>query len=175
MQQSQGFRIDLQKLRQSTYHFFQVPFGCCHVWEFEVGHTGGAIGASSVLLLLPDELPADLPSSGEQTPPDCDTKESLSCVQPHCEVRGVSVAIITNLQAVNLSSLARTIAYEFKRVCRSDYRSSWKNNVFSWSSWDVQQGKRIIKIRRLANLQFLRIAARCAFGRVEIESNGYDS
>ncbi|KAK3917440.1 Serine beta-lactamase-like protein LACTB, mitochondrial [Frankliniella fusca] len=57
--------------------------------SFSVNHTGGAVGASSILLIVPQE-PKDreLPS-------------------------GVSVAMIVNMQAINLTKLARDIATQF--------------------------------------------------------------
>ncbi|KAM9808176.1 serine beta-lactamase-like protein LACTB, mitochondrial [Neosynchiropus ocellatus] len=67
--------------------------GQCKRRRCFVSHTGGAVGASSVLLVLP----ADEPVSA-QTPP-----------------RGVVVSILMNMQGVGLKSTAFKIADEFDR------------------------------------------------------------
>lgn len=64
--------------------------GCGSTRDFQVLHTGGAVGASSVLYICPVD------SSVSQSP------------------HGIVVAVITNLQSVQLSELARNIANEFK-------------------------------------------------------------
>lgn len=73
----------------------QNNFPYCNSREFYVSHTGGAIGASSVLLILPQKkVPDD--SSGQ--------------------VRGVVVAIIVNMQSVGLNKTALEIAKIFEGV-----------------------------------------------------------
>nr|CAB3263369.1 serine beta-lactamase-like protein LACTB, mitochondrial [Phallusia mammillata] len=83
-------------------------YGCCQKSRLEIDHTGGAIGASSVLFLLPD------PPQDAVTASKTELVESNGGIYNSCPVRGVSVAIITNMQNVGLRSLARRIAYEFK-------------------------------------------------------------
>ena len=61
--------------------------------QFFVSHTGGAIGASSVLLILP-------------------TKEHVKSEAPH----GVVVAMIANLQSTGLSIQALEIAKVFSEI-----------------------------------------------------------
>lgn len=65
---------------------------------FYVSHTGGAIGASSVLLVLPRD-------------------ESMAADQQVAALpQGVSIAIITNIQGVNLNPLALDIAKLFEQL-----------------------------------------------------------
>lgn len=68
------------------------PF--CKSRQFYVSHTGGAIGASSVLLVLPrnDDTPSDKP------------------------IRGIVVSMIANLQSVGLNQTALEIAKIFESV-----------------------------------------------------------
>ncbi|XP_062858326.1 serine beta-lactamase-like protein LACTB, mitochondrial [Trichomycterus rosablanca] len=68
-------------------------YGQCRMRRHYVSHTGGAVGASSVLLVLPSETLGQ-----EVTPP-----------------RGIVVAIITNLQSVGLNATALKIAHEFEK------------------------------------------------------------
>ncbi|KAL4658717.1 serine beta-lactamase-like protein LACTB, mitochondrial isoform X1 [Arapaima gigas] len=75
----------------------QPKCGQCMNRRHYVSHTGSAVGASSVLLVLPSEplgTPDEMP-----TPP-----------------QGVVVAIITNLQSVELHDTALKIAWEFDKV-----------------------------------------------------------
>ena len=81
--------------------------GCCPDWRTEIAHTGGAIGASSVLYLRPDSNL--ICQSGNNSSQD---------ISDHCEVGGISVAIITNMQSVGLTSLARSICNEFSGYCQ---------------------------------------------------------
>jgi Beta-lactamase. len=67
----------------------QQEYGGGDIQKFAVGHTGGAVGASSVLLMLPD------PHSSNTIP------------------SGVAVAIITNLQGISLDHLALNVAALF--------------------------------------------------------------
>lgn len=72
-------------------------YGQCRMRRHYVSHTGGAVGASSVLLVLPSE---SLKAPGQTgTPP-----------------QGVVVAIMTNMQSVGLNTTALKIAYEFEKV-----------------------------------------------------------
>ncbi|XP_007424474.1 serine beta-lactamase-like protein LACTB, mitochondrial [Python bivittatus] len=73
-------------------------YGHCREQRHYAFHTGGAVGASSVLLILPEEL-----NSG--------TANGTCLVPP----RGVVVTIICNMQSVFLDSLALKIAVEFEK------------------------------------------------------------
>ncbi|KAG9489644.1 hypothetical protein GDO78_005543 [Eleutherodactylus coqui] len=68
-------------------------YGQCKCQKHYVSHTGGAVGASSVLLVLPEE--------DQQT------------VSPP---RGIVVAIIANMQGTGLNSAALKIALEFQKA-----------------------------------------------------------
>ncbi|XP_032621342.2 serine beta-lactamase-like protein LACTB, mitochondrial isoform X1 [Chelonoidis abingdonii] len=76
----------------------QQEYGFCRQQRHYVSHTGGAVGASSVLLILPEELDSEVINSGLVTPP-----------------RGVVVNIICNMQSVSLNSTALKIAKEFDK------------------------------------------------------------
>lgn len=69
-------------------------YGQCRNRRHYVSHTGGAVGASSVLLVLPREK--SLLADGKRCPP-----------------QGVVVTIITNMQSVGLNTTALKIAQEF--------------------------------------------------------------
>uniref|UniRef100_A0A3B5B5N5 Lactamase beta n=1 Tax=Stegastes partitus TaxID=144197 RepID=A0A3B5B5N5_9TELE len=71
-------------------------YGQCRKRRHYVSHTGGAVGASSVLLVLPSE----------------DTDQAQTPVPP----RGVVVTIIVNMQSVGLNSTALKIAHEFDKA-----------------------------------------------------------
>lgn len=73
-------------------------YGQCRKRRHYVSHTGGAVGASSVLLVLPSE---EIDQCQGQTP-----------TLPH----GVVVTIITNMQSVGLNSTALKIAHEFDKA-----------------------------------------------------------
>lgn len=73
-------------------------YGQCRKRRHYVSHTGGAVGASSVLLVLPSD--------------EIEQHKGRSPVLP----QGVVVTIITNMQAVGLTSTALKIAHEFDRV-----------------------------------------------------------
>lgn len=73
-------------------------YGQCRKRRHYVSHTGGAVGASSVLLVLPSE---EIDKSQGQTP-----------VLP----QGVVVTIITNMQSVGLNGTALKIAHEFDKA-----------------------------------------------------------
>ncbi|XP_026774407.3 serine beta-lactamase-like protein LACTB, mitochondrial isoform X2 [Pangasianodon hypophthalmus] len=75
----------------------QQKYGQCRMRRHYVSHTGGAVGASSVLLVLPSD---SLKTPGQRmTPP-----------------QGVVVAIMTNMQSVGLNSTALKIAHEFEKA-----------------------------------------------------------
>ncbi|KAK0144199.1 Serine beta-lactamase-like protein LACTB, mitochondrial [Merluccius polli] len=76
-------------------------YGQCKSRRHYVSHTGGAVGASSVLLILPSE--GTLQPKGTRA-------EFLP--------QGTVVTIITNMQSVGLNSTALKIAYEFDKVCK---------------------------------------------------------
>ncbi|XP_073724924.1 serine beta-lactamase-like protein LACTB, mitochondrial isoform X1 [Misgurnus anguillicaudatus] len=69
-------------------------YGQCRSRRHYVSHTGGAVGASSVLLVLPRES-----AQGAHGKP--------------CLPQGVVVTIITNMQSVGLNTTALKIAQEF--------------------------------------------------------------
>lgn len=73
-------------------------YGQCRKRRHFVSHTGAAVGASSVLLVLPSE--------------ELEQQEGRSPALP----QGVVVTIITNMQAVGLTSTALQIAHQFDRV-----------------------------------------------------------
>lgn len=73
-------------------------YGQCRKRRHYVSHTGGAVGASSVLLVLPSE---EIDQCQEQTP-----------ILP----QGVVVTIITNMQSVGLNNTALKIAREFDKA-----------------------------------------------------------
>lgn len=73
-------------------------YGQCRKRRHYVSHTGGAVGASSVLLVLPSE--------------EVEQQEGRSPALP----QGVVVTIITNMQSVGLTSTALQIALQFDRV-----------------------------------------------------------
>ncbi|OXB65682.1 hypothetical protein ASZ78_014661 [Callipepla squamata] len=78
--------------------------GFCRRQRHYASHTGGAVGASSVLLILPEEL-------------DSETIRTASVAPP----RGVIVTIICNMQSVSLNSTALKIAREFDKEKRAQY------------------------------------------------------
>ncbi|MEE6517637.1 hypothetical protein FKM82_027991 [Ascaphus truei] len=72
--------------------------GQCQHQRHYVSHTGAAVGASSVLLILPEEEnPSTLNNKMASAP------------------RGVVVTIISNMQATGLNSTALKIALEFEK------------------------------------------------------------
>ncbi len=79
--------------------------------NFYVSHTGGAIGASSVLLVLPTQVDnrnqSNLPGSYTDL-----TGSGHGVAQP--APQGVVVAMITNMQAVGLNATALKIAKLFQ-------------------------------------------------------------
>ncbi|XP_070828499.1 serine beta-lactamase-like protein LACTB, mitochondrial isoform X2 [Chaetodon trifascialis] len=73
-------------------------YGHCRKRRHYVSHTGGAVGASSVLLVLPSE--------------EIDQRQGQTPLLP----QGVVVTIITNMQSVGLNSTALKIAHEFDKA-----------------------------------------------------------
>ncbi|GAA6225536.1 serine beta-lactamase-like protein LACTB, mitochondrial isoform X2 [Lates japonicus] len=73
-------------------------YGQCRKRRHYVSHTGGAVGASSVLLVLPSE--------------EIDQYRGQIPLLP----QGVVVTIITNMQSVGLNSTALKIAHEFDKA-----------------------------------------------------------
>lgn len=73
-------------------------YGQCRKRRHYVSHTGGAVGASSVLLVLPSD--------------ETEQGQGKTSVPP----RGVVVTIITNMQSVGLNSTALKIAHEFDKA-----------------------------------------------------------
>lgn len=100
-------------------------YGGGDVQAFAVGHTGGAVGASSVLLVVPNEVPypAAIPSDSESTHRRPSVSNSLLVFSSPesgvpqgsdvCVPCGVTVAIIMNLGDVGLHRLAMDIAALF--------------------------------------------------------------
>ena len=84
--------------------------------KFAVGHDGGAVGASSVLLMVPTNVPhpsaAPFPSSSH-IPVSPNSLSVVSQTTDTCIPCGVVVAIITNLQGVGLQKLATDVAAVF--------------------------------------------------------------
>ncbi|XP_069019614.1 serine beta-lactamase-like protein LACTB, mitochondrial isoform X1 [Embiotoca jacksoni] len=73
-------------------------YGQCRKRRHYVSHTGGAVGASSVLLVLPNEEVAQRQGETPLLP------------------QGVVVTIITNMQSVGLNYTALKIAHEFDKA-----------------------------------------------------------
>ncbi|XP_077373031.1 serine beta-lactamase-like protein LACTB, mitochondrial isoform X2 [Festucalex cinctus] len=73
--------------------------GQCRKRRHYVSHTGAAVGASSVLLVLPSEEIAQRRGQSQKLLP-----------------QGVVVSIITNMQSVGLNSTALKIAHEFDKA-----------------------------------------------------------
>ncbi|XP_012726881.2 serine beta-lactamase-like protein LACTB, mitochondrial isoform X1 [Fundulus heteroclitus] len=73
-------------------------YGQCRKRRHYVSHTGGAVGASSVLLVLPSE--------------ETEQRRGQSVLLP----QGVVVTIITNMQSVGLNSTALKVAHQFDRA-----------------------------------------------------------
>ncbi|XP_061534108.1 serine beta-lactamase-like protein LACTB, mitochondrial isoform X1 [Phycodurus eques] len=75
----------------------QQKYGQCRKRRHYVSHTGGAVGASSVLLVLPSE--------------EIEQRQGQNVLP-----QGVVVTIITNMQSVGLNSTALKIAHEFDKA-----------------------------------------------------------
>lgn len=76
----------------------QQKYGHCRKRRHYVSHTGGAVGASSVLLVLPAEKFEQSKGKTEMLP------------------QGVVVTIITNMQSVSLNTTALAIAQQFDQA-----------------------------------------------------------
>ena len=76
-----------------------IRHGACRDQRFYVSHTGGAIGASSVLLVLPRK-------------PDQTVGNASKAGSP----QGVVVSMIVNLQSVGLNKVALEIAKKFEKL-----------------------------------------------------------
>ncbi|XP_043933758.1 serine beta-lactamase-like protein LACTB, mitochondrial [Protopterus annectens] len=74
-------------------------YGHCRKQKHYISHTGGAVGASSVLLVLPKEVSSNTGNYDEESPP-----------------QGVVVAILCNMQSVGLNNVALNIALEFDKA-----------------------------------------------------------
>ncbi|KAK9952509.1 hypothetical protein ABG768_018347 [Culter alburnus] len=83
----------------------QQKYGQCRNRRHYVSHTGGAVGASSVLLVLPRE--SEQPTNQKLLPP-----------------QGVVVTIITNMQSVGLNTTALKIAQTFDKARDEDIASA---------------------------------------------------
>lgn len=90
-----------------------------HVWH-HAEHTGAAVGASSVLLILPLGPFTPIPNSIPIPPASSNTPPSTSVSPPE----GVVVAILTNLQGVGLKNLALDIAHVFRQATSDSQRAS---------------------------------------------------
>ncbi|XP_077423724.1 serine beta-lactamase-like protein LACTB, mitochondrial isoform X2 [Vanacampus margaritifer] len=77
----------------------EQKYGQCRKRRHYVSHTGGAVGASSVLLVLPSEEIEQRRGQSQKVLP-----------------QGVVVSIITNMQSVGLNSTALKIAHEFDKA-----------------------------------------------------------
>ncbi|XP_061679811.1 serine beta-lactamase-like protein LACTB, mitochondrial isoform X2 [Syngnathoides biaculeatus] len=75
----------------------QQKYGQCRKRRHYVSHTGGAVGASSVLLVLPSE--------------EIEQRRGQNVLP-----QGVVVTIITNMQSVGLNSTALKVAHEFDKA-----------------------------------------------------------
>lgn len=78
--------------------------------RFHVGHGGGAVGASSVLVIFPLSPATSQSNATTRTDsPSATTEVDLPC--------GVTVAIITNLQNASLYKLSHEVAQYFIEAC----------------------------------------------------------
>lgn len=87
--------------------------------RFAVGHDGGAVGASSILLMVPTNVPhpsATPIHSSSHVPVSPSSLSIVSQTTDICIPCGVVVAIITNLQGVGLQKLATDIAAVFSET-----------------------------------------------------------
>ena len=91
------------------YYFSQEIRGRCPEVGLEVLHTGGAVGASSVLFIMPETGPHHVSR----------TSKDSSLSSSDAPVCGVVVAIVCNLQSVGLSHLAQEIGREFDSQLRA--------------------------------------------------------
>lgn len=87
-------------------HSIKNPKPCCQDQRFYVSHTGGAVGASSVLLILPRNDVHKNHGSFKQDVQVNDDKPP----------NGVVVAIIANMSSIGFINTAYSIAKLFDRV-----------------------------------------------------------
>ncbi|XP_018408312.1 PREDICTED: serine beta-lactamase-like protein LACTB, mitochondrial [Nanorana parkeri] len=73
-------------------------YGQCKLQKHYISHTGGAVGASSVLLIMPEEDPRSW--------------DSQTVIPP----KGIVVTIIVNMQQTGLNATALKIALEFEKA-----------------------------------------------------------
>ena len=86
-------------------------------WHY-VSHTGGAVGASSVLLVLPLDKDQALQNEEVKSVPVQGVDNLRNTVIPP---KGIVVAAITNLQSAGLNSLALQIAHVFRKATENDF------------------------------------------------------
>lgn len=87
----------------------------CKDQKFFVSHTGGAIGASSVLLILPEESQMDRIMNSGKMQNELD-RAGASSPSFTGTPKGVVVAIIVNMTSVGLNKTAYDIARIFEKV-----------------------------------------------------------
>ena len=87
--------------------------GFCKEQKYFVSHTGGAVGASSVLLILPSN--EELSKKGGKKSSADSEKVVLQRIPP----QGVVVAILVNMMSVGLNKTAYEIAKNFENVAKS--------------------------------------------------------
>merc|ERR1719215_2259572 len=80
--------------------------------RFYAAHTGGAVGASSVLLIYPRTSEEKSFESTQNTTTEKSYEKNLERPLP----QGIVVAIICNLQNVGLMSLATDVARAFDKM-----------------------------------------------------------
>ncbi|XP_076811384.1 serine beta-lactamase-like protein LACTB, mitochondrial isoform X2 [Clavelina lepadiformis] len=92
-------------------------FGLCPKWQLEVAHSGLTCGASSILFLVPRR---DSLHFSNQTliPNGRNISQIAHCFESDKTnagngIKGIAVAILTNIHGINLTSVARDIANEF--------------------------------------------------------------
>lgn len=94
----------------------QYKYGCGRKIRHYVSHTGGAVGASSVLLVMP----MDVLECGEESP-----SKSLP--------QGVVVAIIANMGSVGLNKVALQIA----KVFEAAHKDKQNKNTLKYKTYDI--------------------------------------
>ena len=95
--------------------------------KFAVGHDGAAVGASSILVMVPTNVPHPSTTPFPSSPHIPVFPDSLSVVSQTTDICipcGVVVAIISNLQGVGLQKLATDIASVFCETVTLPNRTS---------------------------------------------------
>ena len=87
--------------------------GFCKEQKYFVSHTGGAVGASSVLLILPSD--GGLSKNGGKMLSAESEKVALHRIPP----QGIVVAILVNMMSVGLNKTALEIAKNFENTSNS--------------------------------------------------------